>query len=245
MAVTKKTPKKKTSFVQIHKIIHGLPGCGKTTLASQFTIGNKGPAFIASEDGHDDLPESTHIWRCEDWEDIVKLADTVEKKFSNFTFDLLSDIDLWAVDYTCEKLEIHHLTDIKFGKAHDIYQREVTNTLARFMNILPCTFLCHSADKQITENKVEYNMQVPKLQKRLFEWLTGKVDMIGFIDTFTGDEESNIIRFKPSSTAITKSRIGHMAKDFDLVHDYSDTSFKNIEKAFKAGRPKPQAQESK
>ena len=115
--ITKPQP----TFVRAHKIIHGPPKSGKTTLASHLTADGKPPAFLLTEDGHKAL--EIHALRIRSWEEflrakaeIIKRADDFRAQFSTLVIDLCSELDEMAAAYVLRQNNINHPAELPHGK---------------------------------------------------------------------------------------------------------------------------------
>ena len=74
--------------------------------------------------------------------------------------------------------------------------------------------------------------QSPTMTSRCFDFINGKVDIIGFIVPANDKRDKPTLTFRPSTMAIAGSRFDFMTTDFIL--DYKDMagSYKAIDKYF-------------
>lgn len=227
----------KTDFGELSKLIHGYVKTGKTTLAAQMKVGDREPLFVTTEDGHHNL--NVLVEQVSNWDEfklvvakIEKNKDAVKKQCSSIALDLVSDLDAWCANYICKSLHIKDLSDLDFGKGFNAHKKEFRSEIAKLFAILPITFICHSAEKEIFIEGEKVKLQAPNLSKGCLEYVNGKVDMVGFIIPSAKTKANPFITFKPSRMAIAGTRFPHMAKDFELNPLNMSESYKAINQAF-------------
>jgi len=87
--------------------------------------------------------------------------------------------------------------------------------------------------------------QAPTMTPRAFDFINGKVDIIGFIVPANDKKEKPTITFRPSTMAIAGSRFDFMTTDFEL--DYKDMagSYNKINAFFQENRLKGKQNDTK
>ena len=229
----------KTDFSQLNILIYGFPKSGKSTLASHVKSNGKEPFFISTEDGLGALEVFSH--RIKTWVDFVKLkdylvknADEVKNTYSNFVIDLISDLDLMLTNHICDKYKVATIGDMEYGRGYSLHGIELTNTINDLFKILPIVFLGHSEEKTINKENKDIKVQSPAMQKKTYNFVNGKVDMIGFIIPPSAKADKTLLTFRPSTTCIAGSRFSHMCEvDFQLDYKDMQGSVDNIINHFK------------
>jgi hypothetical protein len=226
----------KTDFSELHKLIHGQVKTGKTTVAAQMKVGSKEPLFITTEDGHHAL--GVYAERVTSWLEfknvvskIVANSAAVKSQFSCVVLDLISDLDQWCEDYSCNELKVKNLGDLDWSKGWTFRKKEIQAVLSKLMSILPVTFICHSKEKEMEIDGQKVDIFSPNLSGAAYEYINGKVDMIGYI-TPDVKTKKTYITFRPTKLAIAGTRFTHMAKEFELNPADMSGSYKAINEAF-------------
>lgn len=228
---------KKQFFGQLNKILFSYPKTGKTTFASMQTVDGKPPLFIPTEDGHHELGcYCTSM--VSTWEEFIAVVkhiiankEQVQKEHSCIVLDLTSDLADMVGNYVCAKQNIEDLGDLEWGKGYNLQLKEFKRVVSHLFTVLPLTFISHSKVKDIEEKGVvKKDIITPDLPKKIYGYLNGKCDVIGFIMPKTSDKSKPLINFAPSERVQCGSRIKIIAKAYPLDIDNMETTYKAIEK---------------
>ena len=250
MALPFAKTKQKDDFSQLNKLIYGFPKTGKTTLASMMKSGDKEPLFITTEDGHGAIEvyaqsvlEETALpdqkekhWkkflRVRDF--IVKNREEIRKSYSCIVIDLVSDLDDMATDYILKKFKVSALADLEWGKGWTLQHAEFKDGITPLFDVLPVVFITHSREKDWTYNGEKVKIQAPTMSSRCFDYVNGKVDLIGWIVPAGTKNDKPYLTFRPSKMAIAGSRFNFLAtKDFELNYMDMQKSYTDVAEYFK------------
>lgn len=238
--VFKKTGGQKKKFTEPHKLIYGFIKIGKSTLCAEMKDGKKEPLFVFTEDGAGDL--DVYSARVKDYarfQDLVKYVKKNEKevkeKHSCFVIDLVSDLDSMAEKYVCEKAKVKDLSDGSWGKLYNEHKKLFQDNITDLMDILPCVFVAHTKEKEINYQGVTMQTHVPTLSNRNFDFINGKVDVVGFM--YIAENGKTAITFTPSKIAIAGSRYEQLrGKEFIVDPKNVKKSYEDIVKTFEGGK---------
>lgn len=230
------TPKR--DFAKLSKLIYGWPKSGKSTFAAQqIDADGREPLFITSEDGHDAL--GVFAQRVTSWnglsklsEDILKNAEVIKQQHSCFVLDLISDFDIMCAETTAKKNNVVHLADLDFGKGWALQKQEFQRVIKELMLVLPCTFIAHSADKELMWNNEKIKVQAPSLSKGALEFINGKVDVIAWMTPSNNKKEYPEVVMKNTLTSIAGSRHRQLCRSFTFYPENPARTYGEIQKAF-------------
>ncbi len=226
-------------FTKLNKLLYGFPKTGKTTFASvQRDSEGREPLFIATEDGHGAL--EVYRDRVTSWEQflaskdkLVKNSDAIKKAHSCLVLDLISDLDQMCSDYLCARAKVRHISDLgDFGKGFAIQAAEFQGAIRPLFDILPITFIAHSADKEIQWNGEKVKSQSPSLSKRCMEYVNGKVDAIMWIAPANSKKEYPEITMRNTTTSIAGCRFRQLNRAFRYYPEAPDRTFQDMQKIF-------------
>lgn len=225
-------------FSQTNKLIHGWPKTGKTTFAAQQkTLDGREPLFIATEDGHHAL--EVYSQRVTSWdgfkklvEIIVKNQEILRKQHSCLVIDLISDLDQWCQEYVAKKKGVEHLADLDFGKGFSLAKQEFQSAIHQLLSVLPVTFICHSAEKELQWNNEKVKVQAPALSKSALEFVNGKVDIIMWVIPANNKKLTPELTMRNTTTAIAGSRYKQLVKNFPFYPDDPARTYADVQKAF-------------
>lgn len=227
-----------TDFSKLMKLIYGVPKSGKTSLAAcQTDKTGKPPLFIATEDGHNAL--EVYCQRVTSWEGFKKLVDllvketkTVREQHSCLIVDLVSDLDNWCGEFVAKKFGKAHIADLDYGKGFSLQKQEFQTVIRQLFEVLPITFVCHGAEKEMMWNGEKIKTQAPSLSKGCLEYINGKVDVIMWMSPANTRKMSPEVSMKNTTTSIAGTRYRQLARNFVLdVNDPSKT-YGEIQKVF-------------
>lgn len=162
--------------------IHGAPGVGKSTLASEFPDIHM---FMAEVGGAKAI--AVHQKPVRHWLEWLAYLDKLEKDktFQTIGVDVLEQLYSLCFDYMCQEvLFIDHPQDQNdYGKSWG----KITNEFMRALRKLKATekgivLVSHSVDKPIkTFNGEEYNLIRPNIGGSVLNAVAGEVDIIGYL----------------------------------------------------------------
>lgn len=210
-------------FAKLNKLIYGFPKSGKTTLAAQqIDKEGKPPLFIATEDGQHAL--EVYAQRVTSWEGFKKFVDllnkevkTLREQHSCLVVDLVSDLDNWSGEYVAQKFGKAHVADMDYGKGFALQKQEFQAVMRDLFKVLPVTFICHSAEKDLMWNGEKIKVQAPSLSKGCLEYINGKVDVIMWIAPANSKRMNPEVCMKNTTTSIAGTRYRQLARNF-LLH---------------------------
>lgn len=209
----------KINYDDLNILIYGDPKKGKTT-AAHFLSKGKPAAFLMTEDGHKGL--AIRFFRVDTWKEftncvatIVRNKDDMRKHYSRIVVDLISDIDDTSISQVCKDLNIKTLGDVGYGKGYSLHKSEIRETLRSLMSVLPCTFICHAAEKTTGEGKTERKRLQPALSKSTYDFLLAKVDCIIYVDKNSTGKTTLSMRETPEVYADSRFK-ALTTQDFEI-----------------------------
>lgn len=206
-------------------MIYGLPGCGKTTLGSQFP-----KHLIASfEQGtnglNNVLVQPIKNWN--DWKEVgrqlIKKKDLLQEKIENIIIDTVDSAWDLCTKYVCANEGIEKLGDIPYGAAYDTAKKEFQN-LFRELTFAGygLVFISHSAEKTFKDEKgQEFQQIVPALPQRPYEIINKMVDITGYIHEVELEDGTSkrFIYFRGNKHFFAKSRFRFIEPKVDFNYD--------------------------
>lgn len=225
-------------FTKLNKLIYGSPKSGKSSLAAcQVDKDGREPLFISTEEGLHAM--EVYNVRVTSWEGFKKLlgvlaenAEQIKKDHSCLVLDLVSDLDQWCGEWVAKKNSVVHLADMGFGKGFALARQEFQNSIRSMFEILPVTFICHSAEKELQWNNETVKVQAPSLSKGCLEFVNGKVDVIMWMVPANSKNAMPFVTMKNTTTSIAGSRYRQIAKSFQINPNDPAATFKEIQKTF-------------
>jgi len=166
---------------------------------------------------------------------LVENADDLREQHSCIAIDLVSDLDDMCTQFILDKHAVSDLSDLEWGKGWQLQTTEFQTGLKPLFQILPMVFITHSEERELMYNGEKIKTQAPTMKKRAFNFINGKVDLIGWIIPASSTKDKPSITFRPSTMAIAGSRFDFMNTEFEL--DYTDMqgSYQKITDHFKNG----------
>lgn len=227
--------KQSTGQVSIYKttwMIIGLPGIGKTTLASGFD-GRLHLCTSEKEIGRLKVP----YLLIDSWEKVLTITDELinnRNKYSEYKFLVIDFIDaVWTlcIAATCDKLGVSHTSDSAYGKGVDTvdsyFRRWVTTLVASDYGIV---LISHVNQKDVIVPGGTVTKTICSLPVRARMILFPLVNVIGCIEyvsvkqlnTVSGKAEiakRRVISFEGNEYIEAKDRDGVLPAEIVLVKD--------------------------
>ena len=171
-------------------LIHGKPGVGKTTIASEFPE----PIFLMTEDGLGVI-DVAHTDLLKNYDDIIEILKSLlagDHKYKTLVIDSLDHLEPIIFDKTCKVEGFKDINEPGYGKGFSLslkYTREIIdllNQLREQKGMIIC-MLAHSVIKRFEDPTSEaYDRYEIKLNaKHGFLYLEVS-DIVGFADFKTG-----------------------------------------------------------
>ena len=145
---------------------------------------------------------------------VVKTLCTTDHPHKTIIFDTVTKMWDYCVVWLCDRLDVEHLTDIDYGKAHamaeESFKKPIDALLAKGMGVV---FTAHDEiDSAVFRNTSE-SKRWPKMSRRAKDVILPLADMIGYmftdLDRFGGTMKScRYITFKPHSDYEVGDRSG-------------------------------------
>lgn len=211
-------------------LLYGLPGVGKTSIASEFENVLIAGFEMGSNALHNVYVQPVKIWQ--EWKTMVNQLsknDALKEKFHSIAIDTVDEAWALCVKYVCSQNGIETLGDLPWGQGYDIAKREFANTFRDLVyNGYGLIFTSHSVEATLKNDKDEdYTYIKPALQKTAFEVVNKMVDIIGYIRQIpTVDENNNInqqrylfLRDQTGNRFLAKSRYKYIEPKIELTYD--------------------------
>ena len=207
-------------------LLYGLPGVGKTSLASEF----KNVLIAGFEMGTNALNnvyvQPIKTWK--DWRDMVKqlcTKDALKDKFDSIAIDTADFAWDLCVKWICSQNGVEKLGDIPWGGGYDLAKKEYTQT-SRDLTYsgYGLVFISHSTEKTYKNEKGEdYTQIVPALPNRPFDIVNKMVDIIAYIREIPveiGDKVENkrYMFLRGDQRFLAKSRFKYIKPRIELSY---------------------------
>ena len=207
-------------------LLYGLPGVGKTSLASEF----KNVLIAGFEMGTNALNnvyvQPIKTWK--DWRDMVKqlcTKDALKDKFDSIAIDTADFAWDLCVKWICSQNGVEKLGDIPWGGGYDLAKKEYTQTFRDLTySGYGLVFISHSAEKTYKNEKGEdYTQIVPALPNRPFDIVNKMVDIIAYIREIPveiGDKVENkrYMFLRGDQRFLAKSRFKYIKPRIELSY---------------------------
>lgn len=207
-------------------LLYGLPGVGKTSLASEF----KNVLIAGFEMGTNALNnvyvQPIKTWK--DWRDMVKqlcTKDALKDKFDSIAIDTADFAWDLCVKWICSQNGVEKLGDIPWGGGYDLAKKEYTQTFRDLTySGYGLVFISHSTEKVYKNEKGEdYTQIVPALPNRPFDIVNKMVDIIAYIREIPveiGDKVENkrYMFLRGDQRFLAKSRFKYIKPRIELSY---------------------------
>ena len=211
-------------------LLYGLPGVGKTSLASEF----KNVLIAGFEMGTNALNnvyvQPIKTWK--DWRDMVKqlcTKDALKDKFDSIAIDTADFAWDLCVKWICSQNGVEKLGDIPWGGGYDLAKKEYTQTFRDLTySGYGLVFISHSTEKTYKNEKGEdYTQIVPALPNRPFDIVNKMVDIIAYIREIPveiGDKVENkrYMFLRGDQRFLAKSRFKYIKPRIELSYQGLD-----------------------
>ena len=207
-------------------LLYGLPGVGKTSLASEF----KNVLIAGFEMGTNALNnvyvQPIKTWK--DWRDMVKqlcTKDALKDKFDSIAIDTADFAWDLCVKWIGSQNGVEKLVDIPWGGGYDLAKKEYTQTFRDLTySGYGLVFISHSTEKVYKNEKGEdYTQIVPALPNRPFDIVNKMVDIIAYIREIPveiGDkiENKRYMFLRGDQRFLAKSRFKYIKPRIELSY---------------------------
>ena len=207
-------------------LLYGLPGVGKTSLASEF----KNVLIAGFEMGTNALNnvyvQPIKTWK--DWRDMVKqlcTKDALKDKFDSIAIDTADFAWDLCIKWICSQNGVEKLGDIPWGGGYDLAKKEYTQTFRDLTySGYGLVFISHSTEKTYKNEKGEdYTQIVPALPNRPFDIVNKMVDIIAYIREIPveiGDKVENkrYMFLRGDQRFLAKSRFKYIKPRIELSY---------------------------
>jgi hypothetical protein len=224
-----------TGQVSIYKttwMIIGLPGAGKSTLASGFD----GCLFLCTSEKEVGSLKVPYLL-IDTWDKVLVITDELlnnRNRYAKYKFIVIDFIDaVWTlcVAAVCEKLKVTHTSEAGYGKGVDTvdvyFKRWITSLVASDYGIV---FISHVVQKDVIQQGTMVTKTICSLPPRARMILFPLVNVIGCIDyktmkqlnTVTGKPEilrKRVISFEGNEYIEAKDRDGVLPTEVILAKD--------------------------
>lgn len=176
--------------------------CGKTTVGCQMPK----PLYLRFEQGINAIAGVPYM-ALENWSDFKKVnrqltnkrtVDKAKELYTTIIFDTLDVAIKWCSTYVCNKYGVERLKDGNNG--YGLWQEYADEWFGEIQKLLNSGFglylISHSEAKKVTDGVTgeEYEMMVPKGDKRTVDLVVEAADIIGYVKPNGVDEEGNVIK---------------------------------------------------
>lgn len=176
--------------------------CGKTTVGCQMPK----PLYLRFEQGINAIAGVPYM-ALENWSDFKKVnrqltnkktVDKAKELYTTIIFDTLDVAIKWCSTYVCNKYGVERLKDGNNG--YGLWQEYADEWFGEIQKLLNSGFglylISHSEIKKVTDGVTgeEYEMMVPKGDKRTVDLVIEAADIIGYVKPNGVDEEGNVIK---------------------------------------------------
>lgn len=195
--------------------LYGLPGVGKTTLASQFPKS----LILGFEQGTNAL-DNVYVQPISTWSEwntvLRQLCNNkaLKEKYETICFDTADMMWDILVRKICAEHDVTRLGEIGWGQGYDEARQEFLSGLDQLSKSgYGIVFISHSTEKVFKNEKGEdYTKIVPALPNRPFDIINKMVDIVGYIREIEVEEgkRERFIYFRGDDRYLAKSRFKYI-----------------------------------
>lgn len=207
-------------------MLYGLPGVGKTTLASKFD-----KVIIAGFEMGTNALNNVYVQPLQSWSDWKRMVNQLcknpdlKEKFHSVAIDTADEAWKLCTQQVCADAGVENLGDVPFGKLYDVASREYHKTFRDLtMNGYGIIFISHSTEKTFKNEKGEdYTLLAPALPNRPFDIVNKMVDIIAYIREVSNEAGERrrymFLRDEVGDRFLAKSRFKYIVPRIEL--DYN------------------------
>jgi len=216
-------------------LLHGPPGIGKSTLASQWAGGE---VFFFDTAG-----ELTGIpcYRqpIGSWVDFREYAWALAENPTQFqaaAIDTFAMLCSFAEQTVAARLGVRTVGDAEFGAGWRELRLELETNLAKLANLeMGLVLVAHSQEVEIKTRSATYTKTIPQLQKTSREVVEKAADLVLYIDWADGEDEARVIRTKPSKLWDAKERGLHVRLPEEIPWPLGRSGYDVLREAWEKG----------
>lgn len=199
---------------KLSMLIYGQPKIGKSTFCSRA----EGALFLATEPGLNAL--ETYNVTIDSWADMLEATDLIAKGKHNFKTIIIDTIDNlfgMCVDFICQRENIKNIGDLGYGKGYSMLDDEFKRIIFKLARLpYGLIFVSHAQQMEVPSRTGIIQRVVPTLPKRARKVIIGLVDIIGYANIITAENqngqaaERRILQFTPTETVEAGDRTGRL-----------------------------------
>lgn len=177
-------------------MLYGSPGVGKTSLANQFDT----PLILDFEGRTKHLEcYSVPIGAWEDIQNVYQALKNTDHQFKTIVFDTVDLFYRLAVSHICDKRNIEHPSDEKWGKGSDMVKNTIYPTITAFQALgLGIVFTSHVQEKEIKTRVQAFTKTTVSLSQSAAGIFLPLCDIVGYMHFDEETQTDRVITFKGS-----------------------------------------------
>lgn len=205
-------------------MLYGLPGIGKTKLASLFPN-----VIIAGFEMGTNALNNVYVQPIKTWNDWKQMVGQLcrdaelQEQFECVAIDTADSAWDLCVKYICSREGVEKLGDIPWGAGYDMAKKEFHNTFRDLsFSGFGLVFISHSSEKTFKDEKGEEYQQInPALPQRPYDIVNKMVDLIGYIREIEQEDGTSkrYIFFRSTKYFFAKSRFSKIEPKIEFGYD--------------------------
>ena len=240
----------KTNIHEYNTLIYGAPKIGKSTFCAQIPD----LLFLACEPGLN--AQNVYQATIKTWKELWEAYYQLEGGNHNFKAVAIDTVDIayeLCVKDACSKLRIEHESDLDFGKAYKIINKEYHRLITAFGNLPYGLFMIsHATEKKLDRKKGGHTVIVPSLPTKAAGITCDFADFILFFDSRNGitdnpekgDEFQRVIHTRATRFYTAGSRLCGLPSEIPLDYKSFEVACdKAIHAEAEKNKPMPPTQE--